>query len=284
MGVALLLFAQAIFAETKVKDSRATVLERAQDLFVHKRRKEALRLLLDSKSLLSGKAAEREAVRDGIVDVATRFLTDKGQKAFELGQSQLPAQAGLALASLREAESLEDGNLQVGLAMIRAHLVSDDCRAAKKVLDAHAELIPYLMELQEVEIQLAWCLEDSSTAEIVGRRKLSEQKLSSANLKINSAWLKWNKSDLDKAAQLAKEAVQMEPQNPAVLYWLWKIQKERDMVEESIAPAQALVQTCRAKEPNVRRRSGTMIEMCLRSSEVEAYLKAKGVESNEGSS
>lgn len=283
IGVALLLLVSAAWAETKVKEPSSNVLARAQDLFVHKRRKEALRLLLDAKALVSGKATEKEAIKEGIIDVATRFLTDKGQKAFELGQSQLPAQASLALASLREAEGQEDGNLQIGLAIIRTYLVNDDCRAAKKVFDAFIELVPFSTELQEVELQLAWCLEDLTLCEGAGRRKTAEQKLSATNLKVNSAFLKWNKGELEKAAQTAKEAVALEPQNPAALYWLWKIQKDRELLEETMPPAQAFVQTCRAKEPNVRRRSGTMIEMCLRSSEVEAYLKSKGVENNEGS-
>jgi hypothetical protein len=134
-------------------------------------------------------------------------------------------------------------------------------------------------EIQELMLQAAWCLEDQTLADAITRKKLNDVKLSPALVKANQGWAKWKLKEPDKALSFLKEAIAAEPRNPAVLYWLWRIQKEQDLNGEPAA--QAFANRCRAREADIRRRTFSMVEFCLRLAEVEAYLKGKGAETQD---
>lgn len=284
-GAALIWAALSVFtpvdiatAVTSAKNSGGKIaMARAQELFLNKNRQGAVKILLDARPSTTIKTTDREELNEAIKETATRFLTDKGQRSFELGISELPLQSQMALTHFREAQTLEDGNTQISEAIVRGLLAADDCKGAQKEM---ATLLPYnaiFAQIIELEVQLAWCLEDVAEVEALTKRKPLDQKLNSNVLKVASAWLKWRQNENDKAMVLLREAVAADSKNPAVLYWLWKIEKDQDL--DAQAAATAFAKRCRNSEAAFRRRSSPMIEMCLHLSEVEAYLKAKGAES-----
>lgn len=281
--VALLISDVGAWAADKAQPP-SQVVRRAQDLALHHRRKEALKLLEENLLLALAKTSERESLRETLADLANRFISDKGQRGFELGQSLLPAQPAQALHHFQEAEKLEDGNLQVALGMVRAHLAADDCRAAEASLEGLEHLYSVSAALQELAIEVAWCREDQSKVEALIKVAPGDQRLSAATIKTANAWIKWMSSDAVKAASLIREAVAADPQNPAALYWLWRVEKDtdRDPDEVTVPAAQAFLQRCRGKEREIRRRQAALIEMCLRVAEVEAYLKTRPTENGNG--
>lgn len=275
---ALFLFMTAGPATAKPTPFTAA-MEKAQNLLFHRKRQEAIKVLVN---LREGHLAgpEKREFAELSQEVATRFLTDKGQRSFELGQSQIPLQAASALKHLKEAQALEEGNYQIEVAMARIHLIQEDCATAKTILEPlHAELAMG-QEILELLLQAAWCLEDQALADSTVRRRGPEAKLSAALIKANQGWAKWKQKEPERALSLLKDAVGAEAQNPATLYWLWKIQKERDLNAESAA--QAFTNRCQAREVDIRRRTFSMVEFCLRLAEVEAYLKGKGAETADG--
>ncbi len=264
-------------ANAKQNAFKAQLL-RAQETFLGKDRTGAIKILQQIRTT-GLKPEERDELNETLKDVATRFLTDKGQRGYELGISQLPGQAASALNHLREVESVESGNLRIQIAILRAHLAGDDCRSAARMVPMLSSLFWVFPKLNELEMQLAWCLEKSDDIQELLKRKTNETKLSPALQKTASAWLKWRDKENDKALALLREAAMAEPANPAILYWLWRV--EKDQGADAQAAATAFSKRCRNYEAEYRRHSGSMIEMCLHRSEVEAYLKAKGTESSD---
>lgn len=276
------LFSAAVFGAPK-QTSTPQVVHRAQDLAIHHRRTEAIKLLTDALASPSIKSSERESLREALADLAERFITDKGQRSFELGQSLLPAQPAQALHHFGEAAKVEDGNLQVSIAIVRAQLISEDCRGAIATLAPLAPLRMASTVMQELELEAYWCREDQAKVEEISKLTGFEQRLSNANLKVAGAWLKWVAGDSVKAAVQLREALTMDTQNAGALYWLWKIEKDSDKEGEiGQAAAEAYLKRCRGRDTDIRRRQGSLIEMCLKISEVENFLKAKAAESGSG--
>lgn len=277
LTTALFIFSASGNSSAKPNAAYAAI-EKAQSLLLHRKRQEALTALADIKNspLTPG---EKKELAEFAQEAATRFLTDKGQRSFELGQSQIPFQAANALKHLKEAQALEDGNYQIEVALARVNLIQEECTAAKTILEPLFPELAMGAEIQELLLQVAWCLEDQTLAEAVTRKKSNEVKLSPALVKANQGWMKWKLKEPEKALNFLKEAVAAEPRNPAVLYWLWRIQKDQDLSGEPAA--QAFANRCRAREADIRRRTFTMVEFCLRLAEVEAYLKGKGAETQD---
>ncbi|MGE0762909.1 MAG: tetratricopeptide repeat protein [Bdellovibrionales bacterium] len=280
--VALFLFLKAPFAMAKppVPPAKAPdfkdVLAQAQELLLNKKRNEALQKLQQLRAQNSLKPTEREELNEATKEIATRFLTDKGQRSYELGLSRLPAQAATALTHLRAAELLEDGNAQIQEAVVRALLANEDCKTAAKEAAVLQSLSAVFSQLQELQMQIAWCLDDAAEVESLLKRKAAENRLTPHLQKLAAAWLKWRQKDPERAVTLLREVVATDPKNPAALYWLWRVQKEQDL--DAQAAAAAFTKRCRLYEVEFRRRTSPMIEMCLHFNEVEAYLKAKGAE------
>jgi hypothetical protein len=278
---AFCVFSAGVFVQAKSQSVEES-LAKAQGLLVSRQRREALKELTQSKDLIGLKPAAKKEITEAIREAAVRFLTDKGQRSFELGQSQIPLQAANSLKHLREAQKLEDGNYQVELAVARVHIVRDDCAAAKVLLGQLDPEVALATEIVELQLITAWCLEDDVQAESLIRKKPVDAKIATGLVRTNQAWLKWRQKDPEKALGLAKEAISLDAQNPATLYWFWRIQKENDL--NASAVAQAFVKRCQGREVDIRRRSFSMVEFCLRLPEVEAYLKGQGADSQDGNS
>ena len=251
-------------------------IARAQELFLNKNRQAAVKVLLQARTAGGMKATEREELNESLKESATRFLTDKGQRSFELGISELPMQATIALTHFREAQTFEDGNVQIKEALVRGLMAAEDCKSARKEMEQLAPLASALPQLVELELEVAWCLDDVTEVENLIKRKASEQKPSPQLLKLATAWLKWRQNEAERSILLLREVIAVESKNPAALYWLWVIQKEQNL--DAQAAATAFSKRCRNHEVEFRRRSSPMIEMCLHLNEVEAYLKTKGAE------
>lgn len=276
-GTALFLLQPTLLLAASVHET----IGKAQQLLLTRQRQQAIKSLNHLRLSGTLTAAEKKEVAEALRDAGERFLTDKGQRSFELGQSQLPGQGATALKHLKEAQNLEHGNYAIEIALARTHLVLEDCTAAKAALDPLEPEVAFGSEILELELTVTWCLNEESQAEAIGRKKGAEIKLSPALLKANQAWVKWRQKDLEKSHGLLKEAIGLDSQNPAVLYWLWRVTKELERNAEPVA--EAYVKRCRGRDADIRRRTFSMVEFCLRLPEVEAYLKGKGSESLDGS-
>ena len=280
---AVILTALSIFGDVGAADPRPAAfkepIEKVQSLLLNRKRIEALNRLTEIKPL---KAAEKKEWAELAFDVATRFLTDKGQRSFELGQSQIPGQGASAIKHLMEAKALEEGNYQIEVAIARVHIAQEDCAAAKATLEALNSEVAMAAEIHELLLQSAWCLEDQLMADNLIRKKTVDTKLSLALIRTHQAWVKWRQKEPERALALLKEAISQDPRNPAVLYWLWRVEKDQELEAEAVA--QVFVKRCRGRDADIRRRTFSMVEFCLRLMEVEAYLKGKGADTQDGNS
>ena len=107
-------------------DPVSSAIDQAQGLALKNDRQGAARVL--SQALESTRPPLRGRARliEALDSVSKVFITDKGQKLFEAGQSTIFENPDGALSQLREAQALEDGNvlIQNSIARIYFQLVS----------------------------------------------------------------------------------------------------------------------------------------------------------------
>lgn len=268
--VVALFFALPILGLAKNLRSKE-VLARAQQKFLARQRVEALRILREI-SIDSLSPAEKEEWLDSEKDMATRFFSDKGQKLYEQGLSQLMDQPQLAYGSLTEAQKIEQSHALVAIAQIRAKYALEDCSAAKKILDD--EDVPFQVlgaESAELRLLIGICLKDGAEIEALLKRKGSENPLSAIMQKLAAAWLKYQEEDAEKAELLLREARALDPQSLAVLYFgaKWSLGSNVKRKNEG----EKFLQRCKDSAQSVRRRTISMAELCYRRADLESELK-----------
>lgn len=247
------------------------VLGRAQQKFLARQRVGALRILREIGVESLG-PTEKEEWLEAEKVMATRFFSDKGQKLYEQGLSQLMDQPQLALGSLNEAQKIEQSHVLVAIAQIRAKYATEDCSAAKKILDD--EDVPFQVlgsESAELRLLVGICLKDSAVVEALLKRNSSENPLSAVMQKLAAAWLKYLEEESEKAEALLKEARALESQNLAVLYFgaKWPLGSNMKSKDEG----EKFLQRCKDFAQSVRRRTISMAELCYRRAEIENELK-----------
>lgn len=137
----MLIAALFFLSSVRAADTATAAIEQAQTLALKKNRVEACTVLKRAISIQPA-GATRTRMRDTLNELSRVFFTDKGQRAFEAGQSVLFENPDVALAQLREALRLEDGNVVVRTTLAKAYLQRNDCAAAQTELNAARELNP----------------------------------------------------------------------------------------------------------------------------------------------
>lgn len=276
IGLALFLF-PTLAAHSEKKQNDTSPFLQAQDLLLKKKRQLAVKLLLKAQPPMS-RPKDREVWLETLTDISTRFLTDQGLKSYELGTSQVPRNLKIAENHFHEAESVEDENLDVQLALARVQLMSEECQKSKLILLNIKALSMIRLQINELLLQVDLCLKDEPSVETFLKRKMMDSKLESITNKVAQGWLKLQAKDFLKAQSHLKEALNSEPSHVGALYWLYVTQRELD--NEEFSAAEAFQRNCRNFEEDIRRRNRPMIEYCLHLPEVEAYLKANKKENS----
>jgi hypothetical protein len=253
-------------------------IAKSHELLLNKDRIKAIENLRRYRSLQGQnlKANEKTELNEALVEISTRFLSDKGQRLYELGLSKLPSQPAEAISTLKLAEKEENGNIQIALSLARAQFIAEDCQAAKKTLIPLLEGAALTGETHELLLLVYFCLDDAEAIEALLKKKTNEFRMPPLELKLAQGWLRRRAKEYERARSFLREAHQIDGQNPAVLYWTWRI--EKDLSLDTQPAGDSYVTRCRGKEADVRRHLAPMIEGCLKLSEVEADLKQRASE------
>ena len=212
----------------------------------------------------------RQKIRQALNAISREFITEQGQKTYQVGLSLEKTNSSLAIQRYTEAQQQEDGNFQVAESLIRSHLVAKKCAEARAQTNQFLTLNPYAIELLELSIRAQICLKDLEAVRLA-IRVFEKEDVPSWKTK----WLKALSLLVDTTSQAGArtlfEQVRYEnPKFPEVYYQLWRIAK--NMAEERDELARRYVTLCKGLLPQYRQEFGLEPELCVHSEEVQADL------------
>lgn len=135
--------------------------ERVEELLLDKNRTRAAEVIkseIDNKS----STVDRKKAIKLLANTAELFLTEQGQKSFELGESIFysrkdDAMVSQAIDKYKEAATSEVGNALVFLSLARAELTIGHCQDAQGYLDKVLEANPFAEGLEPLTVRVHRC-------------------------------------------------------------------------------------------------------------------------------
>jgi hypothetical protein len=119
-------------------ESQAAVQEAQAILLKTKDRKAAMAILADRIRV----GAETQELQKELLNIANVFLTEEGQKTFELAESMLYSANAGALAKYEEALVKEPSNVQIMLGIVRTRIFRNECAAGEEIMRQVSEFLP----------------------------------------------------------------------------------------------------------------------------------------------
>lgn len=268
------LLALSIIFQVQAAETQPTPIQQAQALAIKKNRQEACAVLKGALEGASGK--QRAKISEMLQQVSTMFFTDKGQKAFEAGQAAMWDTPEIALAHFREAQTLEDNNVQVLNNIARVHLMKQDCENATQAIQYSRKLNPVfgesaLLELRALACQKKFEVLREKTKSLPALDKWEEsyvQYLSSLDGIQQKAW----KKSLDAMTKVSEE----QPQFPESYYVLAKASQE--LGKDAEPWLQKYVSLCKVVTVRERKKFSLEPRLCANQKEAEDELAKKPTE------
>lgn len=244
---------------------------RAREKLMQKDRLAAAKTLLaainDNK-----REAERSELLKELKNISGVFLTDDGQKSYEMAESLLYSASPGAEAKYEEALAREPYNLQVLLGLARARMAAGDCAGAEKALTEAENVNPYSPERKLLWARANYCLRK------VFRKSDDPQspELKPYFLLLQARALVEDQKYREAQALLFKDAKELADWDmPEVYFWRYKSLAAASA--EAIDHAQKYVDQCKALNSVVRRKFRWEPALCAHDRETEEFIKTNEV-------
>lgn len=258
--ILFLLLASSVFAA----DGANKTVTKSRELLVQKDRLGAIQVLLRAIEE-SKKDAEKSELIKELKNTSTIFLTEDGQKTFELAESLLYTASSGADAKYDEALAREPNNLQVVLGRVRSRLAKNDCAGAEDILIDADKINPYSLERKYLRTRVAACLKRPI--------KKSEPEIQKSELKqfwtLLQAQALVENQKLREAQDLLKELGDWDM--PEVSYWRFKSLDIES--SDAVDFAQKYIDQCKALSASVRRKYKWEPRLCFHDVEAEEFVK-----------
>lgn len=235
----------------------------ARELLLKRDRVGASQLLVDAFAKSSGQS-KIEIARE-LERLTTVFLTEQGQKNYELAESMLyEAQSG-AEAKYEEALVLEPGNVQVLLGLVRAKMNAGDCAGANEKLNEIEKMNPISLEKKIFRYKTTLCLKKplvgvENDPSFKGDMKVALKLIQIENL--------YNIQKIKEALAHLKD-IQSNPL-PEISYWQYKLHENEPAL--GTEAAQKYADICKSLSPAMRRQFKLEPRLCKKTEEVEEYI------------
>jgi hypothetical protein len=254
-------------------DSTPKPLAKARELLLQKDRVAAAQVLQTAIGESKRDGERNELIRE-LQNIGNLFLTEEGQKSFELAESLLYSAAGGVEGRYEEALTKEPGNVQVLLGLARAKLAKNDCSGASETLADADKINPYSIEKKYLRARTNHCL------------KLPAQKKSeatSATGELKRYWLFLQAQSLvdeqklkEAQALLFKDAKELQDWNmPEINFLRFKV--FASAAPEAIEFAQKYIDQCKTISASLRRQYKFEPRLCVNASDAEDFVKKNEV-------
>ena len=265
-------------AKTAGGDSAAGYIKKAQGLLLENDRESAVRTVLAALARNAGGATGLGELKRELFTVTEMFVSEKGQRTFELGRSLAAQDLKTAKGKFLEALSLEKDNLSIIRELARVHLAQGECQSVYELSRQGLLYNPYNSEIFLLRLQAKACL---GTLEDV-EAELSNPYVDMVGLEpyigLVRAQAALTKNAYSEAIEELNKAKAKSPSFPEIYFWMGKAQQ---LIEKS--PREAFthyVTLCREKVPSSLTRSMEP-RLCRQVAEIEKTLEAMKVEKTE---
>lgn len=272
LGIALFLTATPSFAlGEKGGEAYSEIISKARHLILQKDRLKATRILqqaIRSKNFSEPHIAQ---LTKALEDLSFLFLTDEGQKEFQLGESLYYSGQRGALVHYEKAHGLEPRNIQVVQALARVFLREDQCTKSLQIAQKGFEINPYDKVLSYFQIRALYCLDRAEQAKnltLQWKKSLSSFKLQLTALQVERLFKEGSR---EKAFQVAQKLVVMDRKYPRGHYWLWRTRPVDEGLEEE--DAQRYLSLCKSLDSKMRRKYKYEPRVCGFIAEVDDFIK-----------
>jgi len=214
-------FAQALAETESYKD----LIEKAQNLILQKDRQQAIQVLLTGlKQEQKNKVAINE-LKKKVEELGSLFLSDKAQQLYETSLSFKRKDISQAQNKINEALRIEPDNVQIMTESSRLLILKGDCNSAQDQLSKTYKKNTYDEQILLTMAQIQLCL--GAVDQYFSIRSHVELK----HVNENPDWmaLELQRMLFEKDKLKAKERLtalqKIDPKNPQLFYWQWKLSK-----------------------------------------------------------
>lgn len=264
---------QQITAERQITEA----IDQARALALKKNRRGACAVLRRAlEDVPASNKTARAKLTEALNHIARIFLTDKGQRAFEAGQSLMYENPDLAANHLRDALKSEDGNIAVLGGIAKLQLAKMDCDAAAATVTEARGLDPVAPEAAVLELRAHVCRHDFAALREAAKRlpvldKPSEQVvqflLAQDDLQQNSA-----KKAFDRLIRLSEEL----PQFPETYFYLARA--GADLGKDDQEWLEKYISLCKVVTGHERKRYSLEPRLCANLKDAEDEVARKTVD------
>ncbi len=243
-------------------------IKEAREKLADRNRSEAITILLTAikKEWTAGRRDELEAELKKTTEI---FLTNEGQRLFELAESARHGGKPGFVAHYEEALKAEPQNAKVIAGYVLALMATKKCRAANDPLTQFEAVNPYSEEYKLLKFKYQVCSEPTAITlaqeiELEGNRDFAVIK------KTARAQAEFAKAHYDLALNLARAAAKSDDRFASPYFWAWKV-LARD--GQGLDEAQRYLSLCKNISPETRRKYSYDPELCGNTEEVEEFLR-----------
>lgn len=268
-GVAFLTLFSAppLPAETEKDKNLQKSLSKAENLVLDSKRSEALKEL---QSLWQkAKAQDRPVLEQKIEELGQIFLTEKGQRAFELGQSLPWEKYKLAENQYDEALAVEDRNLMILKAKAALRIRESGGLKGLEEVEELLKITPWSQDLQALRLQLL--LKQGEIEVVEEELKLPASKSPSSTLMEKLRIHRMLEQEkYVKASEALNGLLKKQPQDPELYALKAELQKAQD--QNWTASVKRYLELCKKLQPISLKTLTENPLMCLKVEEFEKII------------
>jgi len=267
------LLACLIIASVWAADPISTAIEQAQGLALKKDRQAALKVLNKAIEAAAPPLKGRAKLIETELSIGKVFVTDKGQRLYESGQSAMFDNPDSALTQYKEALTLEDNNILLLDSVAQVQLAKQDCTGAASTLHDTRLYYPYAAEPALLELRTMICLKNFEGLREKIRQLPALEKGTEYMVQYFTAQDFLNQKMSRKASDILTRVSEEEPKFPETYYYLVKAGLELGKDVETTA--QKYISLCKGVTMRERKKYSLEPTICGNTKEVEDVLAKK---------
>lgn len=265
-------FTFAISAQALTDNSNA--VEQAQVFILKKNRQQACAKLREAISTTPTSAKQaRGKFISSLNQFARVFFTDKGQKAYEAGQSMMFENPDIAMAQFREALNFEDGNMLILTSLAKVQLMKQDCESAALQIEKARALNPYASDPALLELRTLLCQQHFESFRERAKQLPPLEKWEERYLQFLLAQDLLQQKASKKAFDILSRIAEEQPDFPETYYQMFRA--GRDLERDTEPWLRKYASLCKGLTSKERRRFSLEPRLCVNLKEVEDELAQK---------
>lgn len=275
LGVALCFWPQSFSESFHALKS----VERARELLVSGKREDALTMINDLIEGTFDSKANKKLVTEGR-KLATFFITESGQKLFELGESMSETNPSLAEEKYKSSLEAEGPNLKILNSLSLLGLREKRCDEAEQWNQKALGVFDKMIEAQAIELQVMACKNNfEGISKKLASLKEDSPLLNFSVVKTLVAKGKIQEGLVKEGLEILRTVSEDEVSYPEAWYWRWKLDPENGQIQRSYL--EKYITICKKMTPRLKRVYRESGVVCSNMSEAENALQKSGANGDE---